>query len=248
MILLDQLNCMTLLAVVCLDWKLQLVEEDGRGGLEWAPNCKIQIQISCTSEITGVRAHVWSRCFAYLKVCLSFSFSVIDLLEIHLALKWLGSLLQLSNVRVRIMEGKLLCLELIWIKDVCMYVSVRVLHFLLRRSQISCHMAWEWGRGTTRGWEAVCINMSKYILTNAFDVPVRIESSPWDRGQLSATDLRGVYEQINLCRLSICWCGCAKSVERSRRKAQKPTCQWQCFAQILFSSKSYHQNCFSYNF
>lgn len=124
MILLDQLNCMTLLAVVCLDWKLQLVEENGRGGLEWAPNCKIQIQITCTSEITGVWAQVWSRCFAYLKACLSFSSSVVDLFRIHLTLKWLGSLLQLSNFRVGIMDQQLLCLELIWIKDVCMYVSV----------------------------------------------------------------------------------------------------------------------------
>lgn len=54
------------------------------------------------------------------------------------------------------------------------YVNVHVLHFLLRRSQILCHMAWEWGRGAAWGWEAVGINMPKYILTNAFSVPVRI--------------------------------------------------------------------------
>ena len=172
MILLDQLNCMTLLAVVCLDWELQLVEEDRRGGLEWAPNCKIQIQIYCASEITGVWAQVWSRCFPYLKVCLSSD--VVDLFEIHLALKWLGSLLQLSNTRMRIMEGKLWCLELIWIKDVRMHVSVHILHFLPRRSQISCHMAWEWGRGAARGWEPACISMPKYVLTSVFDAPVGI--------------------------------------------------------------------------
>lgn len=52
MILLDQLNCMALLAGVCLDCKLQLVEQDGRGGLEWAPNCTISLQISSTSEMS----------------------------------------------------------------------------------------------------------------------------------------------------------------------------------------------------
>lgn len=57
-------------------------------------------------------------------MCLSFSSSVVDLFKIHLALKCLGSLLQLSNFGVGIMERQLLCLEPIWIKDVCMYVSV----------------------------------------------------------------------------------------------------------------------------
>lgn len=92
----------------------------------------------------------------------------------------------------------------IWIGDVSLYVSVRAVHFLLRRSQILCRMSWELGRGTAGGWEVAGINMLKYILTKAFDVPVRVESSLWDWGQLSAADLRGVYEQINLCRLSIC--------------------------------------------
>lgn len=35
-----------------------------------------------------------------------------------------------------------LCLEFLWIKDTRTYVSVCELHFLLRRSQISCQAPW----------------------------------------------------------------------------------------------------------
>lgn len=135
----DQLNCMTLLAVVYLDWKLKLLEEDGRGGLEWAPNCIIQIQISSTSEITGVWSQVWSRCFAYLKVCLSFSSSVVDLFEIHLTLKWLGSLLQLSNLRERIMEGKLLSWA--YMDQRCVWVYM---FFFLPWGEVRFRVTWHW--------------------------------------------------------------------------------------------------------
>lgn len=166
---------MTLLAVICLNWKLQLVEKDGEGGLEWAtPNCKIQI--FCSPEITVVWTHVWSSCLAYLEVCLSFSSSVVHLFEIHLALKWLVSLLQLSNVRVRIFEGS--CVLSLDGSKMCMYVTIC-------EDFTSCGV----GRGSTWGWDRQQgINMSKYILTNAFDVPVRIGLASWDRGQLSAAD------------------------------------------------------------
>lgn len=132
---------MTLLAVICLDWKLQLVEEDGEGGLEWAkPNGKIQIWILCFPEITVVWAHVWSSCLAYLEVCLSFSSSVVHLLEIHLVLKWLVSILQLSNVRVRMnIGGEFLYLELRWIKNMCVCGDFRS-HGTGRGS------TWGWGR------------------------------------------------------------------------------------------------------
>lgn len=80
-------------------------------------------------------------------MCLSFSSHVVHLFKSHLALRWLESPLQLSNVRVRIMEGNLLCLELIYRSGTCVYVSVSAVRFLLRRSQILCHMSWELGRG-----------------------------------------------------------------------------------------------------
>lgn len=163
---------MTLLAIICLDWRLQLVEEDGEGVLEWAmPNCKFQIWILCSPEITVVWAHVWSSCLAYLEVCLSFSSSVVHLFKIHLALKWMVSLLQLSNVRVRILKGS--CVLSLDGSNMCMW---------------RFHITWYGKRLHLGMGQAAGINMPKYILINAFDVPVRIELAPWDRGQLSAAD------------------------------------------------------------
>lgn len=172
MILLSQLNCMNLLAVACLDWKLQLAEGGGR---RW-PGVSSKLQNSNPGFL-----HPWN--YRSLGTCLIKVFCLFEGVPFFfLQCCWLvrdpsrfdGAGLPSPGVRVRIMEGSLLCLELIWIRGVCVYVNVHVLHFLLRRSQISCHMAWEWGRGAAWGWEAVGINMPKYILTNAFSVPVRI--------------------------------------------------------------------------
>lgn len=152
------------------------------------------------------RSHLWG--FRSLGTCLvkvfclfesvSFFFlCVSDLFEIHLALTWLGSLLQLSNAGARIVEGK--CLKLIWIKDVCVCECTCSSFSPKEKS----HGMGE-GKRYCSEMRGSGINMPRYILTNAFNVPVRTESSLWDRGQLSAADLRGVYERINLCRLSIC--------------------------------------------
>lgn len=63
--------------------------------------------------------------------------------------------------------GKLLCLELRCIKD--MYVCECMWRF---------HITWYGNRVHLGMRQAAGINMPKYILTNAFDVPVRIELAP----------------------------------------------------------------------
>lgn len=191
MILLDQLNCMTLLAVVCLDWKLTA------GGRRWKrwPGVSSKLQNSSPDP-----SHLWN--------CRSLDTSLIKVFCLFesvtfffLQCCWLvrdSSCFEVAGLSSAVVkfQGKNNGGEVI-----VSWVHVDQRRVFACQGTCSSFSPEEKSRFT---WEAACINMPKYILTNAFGVPVRIESSSWDGGQLSAADLRGVYEQINLCRLSIC--------------------------------------------
>lgn len=131
---------MTSLAVICLDWKLQCVEEDGEGGLEWAtPNCKIQIWILCSTEITVVWAHVMKLfclfgCVSFLRCC-----SLVPNSS-RFEMRMNETLLHFSNVRVRILEGG--CVLNLDGSKMCMYVSVC--------GDFTSHAM---GRSSTWGWD-----------------------------------------------------------------------------------------------
>lgn len=196
MILLDQLNCVALLAGVCLDWRLQLVEQDGRGGLEWAPNCTISIQISSTSEMSLGTCLI--RVFRLFESVLLFPLALLTCLRS--ILPWSGQVL-FCRWEMSGWEGwrgnYSLCPELVRIKVACTYALP-----VFSWGEVGFHVTCR-GEEAPLGLRGSGYQYTEYILTKAFNVPVRKQPSPRDRGQLSAADSRGVYEQINLCLLSI---------------------------------------------